>query len=84
MTSDHLGEWIAAQIFGIELAASSPETGIDGRFTIGLLRGRTVDVKWYPKLEGMLALKPAPALDYYLVLIGPIVERLSEVIDAPI
>jgi hypothetical protein len=30
MTSGHLGEWIAAQIFGIELEPSAAAPGIDG------------------------------------------------------
>jgi hypothetical protein len=40
MTSGHLGEWIAAQIFNIELEASAAAAGIDGRFHSGALRGR--------------------------------------------
>ena len=32
MTSGHLGEWIAAQVFGIELEASAVAAGIDGSF----------------------------------------------------
>jgi hypothetical protein len=35
MTSGHLGEWIAAQIFGIELEESAVAAGIDGRFRSG-------------------------------------------------
>lgn len=77
MTSGHLGEWIAAQVFGIELTASAVEAGIDGRFTTGALQGRTVNVKWYLKREGMLDLTEAPVLDYYLVLAGPSVTSLS-------
>jgi len=32
MTSGHLGEWIAARVFDIELEASAVAFGIDGRF----------------------------------------------------
>jgi hypothetical protein len=32
MTSGHPGEWIAAQIFNIELEASAAAAGIDGRW----------------------------------------------------
>jgi hypothetical protein len=71
MTSGHLGEWIAAQVFDIELEASAVAAGIDGRFRSGPLRGRTVNVKWYLKREGLLDTTEAPALDYYLVLTGP-------------
>ncbi|RDI23633.1 hypothetical protein [Lentzea flaviverrucosa] len=59
----HLGEWIAAQVFGIELETSK---GVNGRFR----GGRTVDVKWYPKREGLLDLKEEGP-DLYLVLAGP-------------
>ena len=39
MTSGHLGEWIAAQIFDIELEASAVAAGIDGRFRSGPFAG---------------------------------------------
>jgi hypothetical protein len=71
MTSGHLGEWIAAQIFDIELEASAVTAGIDGRFRFGPLQGRTVNIKWYLKREGMLDTTESTALDYYLVLTGP-------------
>jgi hypothetical protein len=32
MTSGHLGEWIAAHVFDIELEASAVAASIDGRF----------------------------------------------------
>src|SRR5690242_4625709 len=71
MTSGHLGEWIAAQVFDIELEESAVAAGIDGRFRSGPLRGRTVNVKWYLKREGLLDTTESTALDYYLVLTGP-------------
>lgn len=71
MTSGHLGEWIAAQVFDIELEASAVAAGIDGRFRSGPLQGRTVNIKWYLKREGMLDTTESTALDYYLVLTGP-------------
>jgi hypothetical protein len=37
MTSGHLGEWIAAQVFDIALEASAVAVGIDGRFRSGPL-----------------------------------------------
>jgi hypothetical protein len=52
MTSGHLGEWIAAQVFDIELEASAVAAGIDGIFRSGPLGGATVNVKWYLKREG--------------------------------
>ena len=71
MTSGHLGEWIAAQVFDIELEASAVAAGIDGRFRSGPLQGRTVNIKWYLKREGLLDTTESTALDYYLVLTGP-------------
>jgi len=71
MTAGHLGEWIAGQIFGIQLERSAATAAVDGRFTTGELRGRTVNVKWYLKREGVLDVTDSDALDYYLVLTGP-------------
>ncbi|MGA4991435.1 hypothetical protein [Nonomuraea bangladeshensis] len=71
MTAGHLGEWIAARVFGIELERSAVTAAIDGRFTSGPLHGRTVNVKWYLKREGLLDMTERAALDYYLVLTGP-------------
>jgi hypothetical protein len=71
MTSGHLGEWITAQVFDIELEASAVAAGIDGRFRSGPLQGRTVNIKWYLKREGMLDTTESTVLDYYLVLAGP-------------
>jgi len=71
MTAGHLGEWIAAEVFDLELEHSAVAAGIDGRFTSGPLAGRTVNVKWYLKREGLLDVSEAAVLDYYLVLTGP-------------
>jgi hypothetical protein len=71
MTSGHLGEWIAAHVFDIELEASAVAAGIDGRFRSGPLQGWTVNIKWYLKREGLLDTTESAALDYYLVLTGP-------------
>ena len=69
MTSGYLGEWIA--VFDIELEALAVAAGIDGRFRSGPLQGRTVNIKWYLKLEGLLDTTESTELDYYLVLAGP-------------
>lgn len=71
MVAGHLGEWIAAQVFGIELEHSAVARAIDGRFSSGPLRGRTVNVKWYLKREALLDVTESPTLDYYLVMTGP-------------
>jgi hypothetical protein len=39
MTSGHLGEWIAARIFDIELEPSATATATDGRFSSGSWQG---------------------------------------------
>lgn len=67
----HLGEWIAAEVFDIELETSAVAKAIDGRFASGPLAGSTVNVKWYGKREGLLDVTEDPRLDYYLVLTGP-------------
>ncbi|GAA5117466.1 hypothetical protein [Haloechinothrix salitolerans] len=70
MTSGHLGEWIASQAFGIELEQSASAKAFDGRFRTGPLSGKTVNVKWYLKREGILDMTDAETLDYYLVMTG--------------
>ncbi|MEN4448121.1 hypothetical protein [Mycobacterium sp. SM3041] len=67
----HIGEWIAARIFDIELEHGANVAGYDGRFTTGLLAGRTVNVKAYGKLEGLLDINLNAPVDCYLVFAGP-------------
>ena len=67
----HIGEYIASQIFGISLVESASTKAIDGHFTGQPLAGHTVNVKYYPKNEGVLDLKLDAAPNYYLVLTGP-------------
>ena len=67
----HVGEYIASLIFDIQLAESASQKSIDGYFQTGSLAGKSVDVKWYGKREGLLDMKDDPILDYYLVLTGP-------------
>jgi hypothetical protein len=67
----HVGEYIAAKIFGITLEQSARKRASDGRFMAGPLAGHTVNVKWYGKQEGALDLHARGAPDYYLALTGP-------------
>ncbi|MFD9704858.1 hypothetical protein [Lentzea sp. NPDC059081] len=60
----HLGDWIAAQIFGIELGLGAK--GVDGT----LADGRTVNVRWNLKRDNLLDLRDGGP-DVYLVLSGP-------------
>ena len=73
----HVGEYIASGIFDITLEASAVAKGIDGHFATGPLAGRSVNVKWYGKLEGFLDLTPAHLPDEYLVMTGPRSTALS-------
>jgi hypothetical protein len=67
----HIGEYIASEIFKIELEQSAVEKGIDGRFIQGPLKGQTVNIKFYAKRENLLDINPDYLPDYYLVITGP-------------
>ena len=73
----HLGEWIAARVFDIQLEESAAAPVIDGRFRSGALAGQTVNVKCYGKREGILDMTSDPRLDHYLVLTGPAAAAVS-------
>jgi hypothetical protein len=73
----HVGEYIASSIFAITLEHSATAKGIDGHFTTEPLAGRTVNIKWYAKLEGILDITPNFLPDEYLVLAGPRVAPAS-------
>jgi hypothetical protein len=67
----HVGEYIAAHIFGIALEGSARKRARDGRFMTGALADHTVNVKWYGKQEGVLDLHARKPPHYYLALTGP-------------
>jgi hypothetical protein len=67
----HVGEYIASAIFEIVLEKSASHKGSDGHFMGGALAGCTVNIKCYPKQEGILDVNPVNFPDYYLVLAGP-------------
>ena len=67
----HIGEYIASRIFDIELEKSATNPGSDGRFRSGPLADTSVNVKCYPKRDGLLDINPKHLPDYYLVLAGP-------------
>lgn len=57
----HLGEFIASRIFSIALYPLATHLDSDGVFTEGALAGKSVNVKWHPKRENVLDLKPTCA-----------------------
>ncbi|WIG58063.1 MAG: hypothetical protein OJF49_000808 [Ktedonobacterales bacterium] len=67
----HVGEFLACAIFNIQLEESATARAIDGRFVDGPLAGRTVNVKWFTKHDGLLDINEDTSLDYYLVFKGP-------------
>lgn len=66
----HLSDWIAAQIFDIELEPTA-HPAVDGWFRSGPLAERTVNIKHYHRSDGLLDLIDADELEYYLVMTGP-------------
>jgi len=70
-TTGHIGEFVASRIFRIKLESSATTKGMDGVFIEGPLKGKTVNVKWYGKQEGILDINPDNLADYSLVITGP-------------
>lgn len=68
----HVREFIASVLFDIELNHSATKKGSDGFFRNGTLVGKSVNIKFYGKLEGFLDINTtSEPPDYYLVLAGP-------------
>jgi hypothetical protein len=64
-----VGEFIAAKVFDIELAATATQAGYDGKFRSGLLVGRSVNIKTYGDARNGLDMTSHPC-EFYLVLSG--------------
>ena len=73
----HLGEFIAARVFGIALLESASHKGIDGHFTAGSLAGRSVNIKFATKNDGLLNMNLDSPPDFYLVMTGPRTQPVS-------
>jgi hypothetical protein len=73
----HLGEYIASSIFNIDLATTAVNKGNDGVFRTGPLAGKTVNIKFYGKLENLLNINWAAPSDTFLVLAGPRVASVT-------
>ena len=56
-TTGHIGEFIAAAVFDIELYSSASHKAADGTFRSGPLRGTSVNIKLYGKQEGIIDLR---------------------------
>ncbi len=54
-TTGHLGEWVASEVFDIQLNPSASHPSIDGVFRFGPLAGKTVDIKLHTKQAAALA-----------------------------
>ena len=67
----HIAEYVASEIFDIELHESATHKGSDGVFRDGPLSGQTVNIKSYGKREGILDIALDDPPDFYLVLTGP-------------
>ena len=78
----HIGEYIASKIFNIRLEESATAKGIDGVFEEGSLNGKTVNIKFYAKREGLLDIREDALPDYYLVFTGPKGESRTSLSDA--
>lgn len=66
----HIGEYIAEAVFDVPRPKAANQRGIDGHFRSGPLSGRSVNVKWYGRREGILDMARNDPPDYYLVLTG--------------
>ena len=68
----HIGEFIASVIFDIDLHPMANAAASDGVFAAGMLKGATVNIKFYGKDHGLLDLPSCgkPTADYILVLAG--------------
>lgn len=73
----HVGEWLAQAAFDVKLEHSATQAGYDGHFAAGPLAGKTVNVKWYGKREGILDINLTHGADYYLVFAGPKTAAMS-------
>lgn len=67
----HLGEYIAASVFKIRLEESVTNKASDGVFTEGPHKGKSVNVKFYGRQEGILDIRLDAIPDVYLVMTGP-------------
>lgn len=73
----HIGEFVAAAIFDIELHESATNKGSDGDFRSGPLARRSMNIKFHGKRWPKLNMNLDDPPDFYLVLTGPITPASS-------
>ena len=66
----HIGEYIASEIFDIELNKSASAKDHDGYFRSGKLKGSTVNIKYYSRKGRLLDMCKTSGPDFYLVFMG--------------
>ena len=84
----HIGEYVAAVVFGIDLHTSATTKAHDGYFRDGPLAPKSVNIRYGTRRDGMLNLvqstAPADHPDYYLVMTGPTIGPVSSAgLNAP-
>jgi hypothetical protein len=67
----HLGEWLASQLFDIDLEPPDSAEAFDGRFASGPLATRTVNIEWISKRDEDLDVTSSRPVDFHLVFTGP-------------
>jgi len=73
----HIGEFIASELFDIELNSSANQKGYDGLFRSGHLAGKSVNIKYYSRKGRILDMNKSSSPDYYLVLMGSSEEKFN-------
>lgn len=71
MEKGPFGEFVAAQVFGIDLCRAANEKDYDGEFRDDFLQGKKVNIKYYARHDRNLDLKEEGGPDCYLVMTGP-------------
>lgn len=69
-TISNIGEYLAEQVFGVDLEKSKTQRAFDGKFTQGNLSGRTVNVKIARERERFIDWRDDALPEYFLILTG--------------
>ncbi len=66
----NVGDYIASEVFDIELHKDKKKKACDGYFRSGLLKGKSVNIKFYGRRGRLLDINQEALPDYYLVMMG--------------